>query len=264
MLQPLKLRSTLPRHLGYVPAILRPLIDAATQGEDLAPVILSITRQFGFDSFMFGVSLSFRPNSDSSSFVYTTLPQEWVRLWDERAYVEVDPRIQLGMDTVLPLVWDQSTYRGKSAQLDAFLDAALGYGVASGISVPIRDSRSRFAICALNSEIKTIDPKRHDLIDKNIGDFVLLANYFHALIISAILDQSIQPISAGKPLSSRERQCLEMAARGLTTIDIAIKLGITERTAQFHFSNILDKLDVLNRAEAVAKSINNGLITVRR
>jgi DNA-binding CsgD family transcriptional regulator len=234
------------------------------QGEDLAPVILSITRQFGFDSFMFGVSLSLRPNSDSSSFVFTTLPLEWVRIWDERAYVEVDPRIQRGMDTILPLVWDQSSYRGKSTQLDAFLDAAIEYGVASGISVPIRDSRSRFAICALNSQIPLNDQDRQDLIDKNIGNIVLLANYFHELIISAILDQSIQPLSTGKPLSSRERQCLEMAARGLTTLDIALKLGITERTAQFHFSNILDKLNVLNRAEAIAKSINNGLITIAR
>jgi LuxR family quorum-sensing system transcriptional regulator SolR len=264
MLQPLKLCPVAAGDYGFVPRVLRPLIDAAARGEDLAPVIEAVTRSLGFDSFMFGISLSLRPNADSSSFVYTTLPDEWVKVWDERAYVEIDPRVQVGMDTTLPLIWDQTTYRGRSRRLDAFLDAAMGFGVASGVSVPIRDSRSRFAVCALNSRIPVVDEARREMISQRLGDIVLLANYFYPLLVAGVLDQRIPPIAAGKPLSARERQCLEMAAHGLTTLDVAIKLGIAERTAQFHFSNILDKLGVLNRAEAIAKSINLGLITLSR
>jgi DNA-binding CsgD family transcriptional regulator len=264
MLQPLKLKPVPAKEFAYAPQVLRPLVDAAVQGEDLAPVILAVTRSLGFESFMFGVSLSLRPNAESSSFVFTTLPLEWVEIWDERAYVEIDPRVQVGLDTTLPLIWDQATYRGRSRRLDAFLDAALEFGVASGVSVPIRDSRSRFAVCALNSPILKNDTVRQRLISENIGNIALLGIYFQALIISAILDQRIDPSAAGKPLSARERQCLEMAARGLTTGDIALKLGIAERTAQFHFSNILDKLGVLNRAEAIAKCVKLGLINVDR
>jgi DNA-binding CsgD family transcriptional regulator len=51
-----------------------------------------------------------------------------------------------------------------------------------------------------------------------------------------------------------------MAAHGMTSADIGIKLGIAERTANFHFSNILSKLDALNRHEAIAKGMNLGLI----
>lgn len=264
MLQSLKLRPFVAKDYGFVPRVLRPLIDAAERGEDLAPVVQAVTQSLGFDSFMFGISLSLRPNADSSSFVFTTLPSEWVRIWDERAYVEIDPRVQVGIESTLPHIWDQATYRGRSPQLDAFLDAAMGYGVASGVSVPIRDSRSRFAVCALNSRIPIVDEARRDLISQRLGDIVLLANYFYPLFIAGVLDQRIPPIYAGKPLSARERQCLEMAARGLTTLDIALKLGIAERTAQFHFSNIIDKLGVLNRAEAIARSINMGLITLSR
>src|SRR5262249_50462364 len=147
MLQPLKLKPAPAKEFAYAPQVLRPLVDAAVHGKDLAPVILAVTRSLGFESFMFGVSLSLRPNAESSSFVFTTLPLEWVEIWDERAYVEIDPRVQVGLDTTLPLIWDQSTYRGRSRRLDAFLDAALEFGVASGVSVPIRDSRCRFAVC---------------------------------------------------------------------------------------------------------------------
>jgi DNA-binding CsgD family transcriptional regulator len=55
-----------------------------------------------------------------------------------------------------------------------------------------------------------------------------------------------------------------MAARGLTSGDIGIKLGITERTAYYHFSNIIAKLGVLNRQEAIAKAITQGIIQVKR
>jgi LuxR family quorum-sensing system transcriptional regulator CciR len=62
------------------------------------------------------------------------------------------------------------------------------------------------------------------------------------------------------PLSPRESQCLEMAANGLTSEDIAMKLGIKARTANFHFGKIMTKLGVLNRKEAIALGMAHGLI----
>jgi DNA-binding CsgD family transcriptional regulator len=46
----------------------------------------------------------------------------------------------------------------------------------------------------------------------------------------------------------------------MTSADIGIKLGIAERTANFHFGNILTKLDALNRHEAIAKGMKRGII----
>ena len=96
-----------------------------------------------------------------------------------------------------------------------------------------------------------------------MGDIMLVGHYFHELVLSAILEQQIPPMAAGQPLSGRELQCLEMAARGLTSGDIALKLGITERTVYYHFSNIISKLGVLNRHEAIAKAITLGIIQVK-
>lgn len=66
---------------------------------------------------------------------------------------------------------------------------------------------------------------------------------------------------AMRRLSLRERQCLEFAALGMTSEDIAIKLGIAARTANFHIANVLHKLDALNRREAVAIALSAGFIT---
>jgi len=51
-------------------------------------------------------------------------------------------------------------------------------------------------------------------------------------------------------LTDRERDVLAALARGLSNRDIAAELGITERTARTHVSNILAKLGLSSRTQA--------------
>ena len=52
-------------------------------------------------------------------------------------------------------------------------------------------------------------------------------------------------------LTSREREVLEQAARGLHAKEIAAALGISPRTVEVHKTRIMEKLDVRNVAELV-------------
>jgi ATP/maltotriose-dependent transcriptional regulator MalT len=56
----------------------------------------------------------------------------------------------------------------------------------------------------------------------------------------------------GRPLTSREREVLDLIAQGLSNAAIARRLVISEKTAGHHVSHILAKLGAHNRAEAVA------------
>jgi len=51
-----------------------------------------------------------------------------------------------------------------------------------------------------------------------------------------------------------------MAARGLASEDIALKLGISPRTVQFHFDSIRSKLGAATRQEAMAKAAYAGML----
>ena len=260
MLTALQLKPMAMQYPGMVPALLKPLVNAYASGQDITPMIVQIAKTLGFDNFMHGVSLSLHPNAESHSFVFTTLPSEWVRIYDQRAYLEVDPRIQFGIESSLPFIWDQASTRGKSPVTDAFLDAAAEHGVASGISISLRDSHARGSVTALSSANPVIDNATRERITEKIGDIMAFGQYFHELFITNILDRKLPPTSRGAPLSARERQCLLMSANGLTSTDIGAKLGISERTANFHFTNIISKLGVLNRKEAVARAVAQGLI----
>ena len=109
-------------------------------------------------------------------------------------------------------------------------------------------------------EQREISKPRRREIDDSLGSIHLLASHFHELFMASVVDAGIAPRQQGAPLSRRETECLQLAARGLTSRDIGERLGLAERTISFHFSNIMSKLAVANRHEAIAVAIGRGII----
>jgi DNA-binding NarL/FixJ family response regulator len=60
-------------------------------------------------------------------------------------------------------------------------------------------------------------------------------------------------------LTARERQVLELVARGYQNARVAQHLGLSEKTIRNHISAILAKLPAATRAEAVALARDEGL-----
>lgn len=61
-------------------------------------------------------------------------------------------------------------------------------------------------------------------------------------------------------LTSREMEALRCMARGYTNRQIAEELGVALKTARNMVSEILSKLDAVNRVEAVAIATREGLL----
>ena len=62
------------------------------------------------------------------------------------------------------------------------------------------------------------------------------------------------------PLSSRERQVLQLIAEGKSTKDVASLLGISVKTAESHRSRIMKKLDIHETASLVRYAVRRGLV----
>ncbi len=61
-------------------------------------------------------------------------------------------------------------------------------------------------------------------------------------------------------MSKRERQCLQLTARGKTSDEIAAALGLSIHTANQYLTATTQKLNAVNRMHAVAKALRLGLI----
>ena len=244
------------------PAVIAPLVEAAAHGRDLVSAVTTIVRSLGFDTFMYGLTTVYRPGHDSFAYSFTTVPPEWVLHYDQLAYIEIDPRIEAAMASSLPYIWDQSTERGKSGPVDRFIDDAASHGICSGVSFLLPDHNRASVILCLNSSLPVVDAKRRTMLVSNFGQMLTFGYYFHELFMRKVVDAGLPSRLEGAPLTPRERECLTFAASGLTTEDIAERLGIKPRTAQFHFDAIRTKLAVATRHEAIARAVRQGLIKV--
>ncbi len=74
-----------------------------------------------------------------------------------------------------------------------------------------------------------------------------------------------EPAAEGQPaLSARELEVIRHLGRGLSNHDLGRVLGVSEHTIKSHLKAIFGKLGVADRAEAVARAYELGLVSVDR
>jgi two-component system NarL family response regulator len=81
--------------------------------------------------------------------------------------------------------------------------------------------------------------------------------YFPADIASRLIERM-----ARSNLTPRERQVLQLVAKGLTNKEIGRALGISDNTARNHVNSIIEKLEVSDRTKAATIAIRQGLVSM--
>jgi len=82
----------------------------------------------------------------------------------------------------------------------------------------------------------------------------------HPEAAARLVGELRRPAGAAAELTAREREVLELIARGMPNKAIALRLSLSEKTVKAHVSAILRKLDVTDRTQAALKAVREHLV----
>lgn len=109
-----------------------------------------------------------------------------------------------------------------------------------------------------------------DAPPEEIADAVHIVAGGEALLAPAVTRSVVQAFAQQRPLPEpppalaaltvREREVLQLLARGLSNPEICDQLGVSEATAKTHVAHVLQKLDLRDRIQAVIYAYESGLI----
>lgn len=163
---------------------------------------------------------------------------------------EVQPDVVL-MDMVMPNV-DGPT---ATARIREVLPATQVIALTSFVEEPL--IRRAIQSGAVGYLLKDVNPEK-------LADGIRAAHQGRPTIDSAaarvLAEAARQPTPLGIDLTPRELDVLSLLVTGKTNKEIAEDLVLSQGTVRMHVSNILSKLRVSNRTEAVALALQHNLI----
>jgi len=95
-------------------------------------------------------------------------------------------------------------------------------------------------------------------------DAYFLSPHIDRRLVEEHLRKAAASTRAGtyEPLSPREREVLQLVAEGRLNKQIALTLGIAERTVEAHRANIMRKLGLTNQAGLVRYAVRKGIVSL--
>lgn len=186
----------------------------------------------------------------SYNIININYPSEWLELYVEQRFDKIDPLVKENCLNFNLQYW-ADTYK-KYDTPKVFISQAEDFGLRQGYTHGLGnlkgDKGSIFSFAG--RKIKR-DPRTEVILTHIIP-------HLHQALTRIICQY--KPCNA--MLSSREREVLKWIKDGKSTWEISRILSISQDTVKFHVKRIMQKLDAVNRSQAVAIAIEQGLIDI--
>lgn len=185
------------------------------------------------------------PVPEPKVVIYNDYPKAWEQRYFAGNYLAIDPTIKHGLSSTLPLLWSDEMMQ----EVPEFWEEAHAHGLAVGFVQSVFDGRGNASMLTLSRDADEFGDAE---LEEKTAKFVWLAQLAHSGLARLIVPREVPETAAY--LTPREREILKLIAGGLTSQQIADRLKLSKRTADFYADEAIRKLGAHNRTDAAVKA----------
>jgi DNA-binding CsgD family transcriptional regulator len=229
-------------------------INRAQTLDDVCGIYCRTLAELGYDRVMYSVLVKGGSRRDvPSPAIMRNYPDDWVRYYVAKGYVERDPVRRACIRARGPLTWNELATAPQFPKSDLkIFPEAKEAGLHDGVAVPLHGPGGEVLGVGLASSAGGTDAKRL------LGHLNVLSVQFHiAYSALAFPEETYEGIR----LTPREREILQWCLQGKSSWAIGEILQLSEKTVEWHLSRAYSKLSVSGRIPAVVKALSLGLIS---
>jgi len=208
----------------------------------------SLVQQLGMEYFSFTTHIH-TASQQPTLKTYNNYPTAWNERYQRCNYLNIDPIVAHCHTSLLPILWDDDTFR----QTPEFWEQARLHGLRYGWSQSAHGLHQNESILSV---VRSNTPVDTNEFYNTAGNTIWLCNVMHTLVLNR---QSTSPTPCFH-LSARETEVLKWSAAGKTAAECARILALSQSTVNFHIRSIITKLNTSNKAGAIAIAALSGLL----
>ena len=178
-------------------------------------------------------------------------PDGWLAAYASQNLAESDPWIRHAQGASDPWLWDSGSQQAPAC----FWGEALRHGLRHGCTLPVR---TEHGIIGAMTFARGRDAVSLDEYAQKSAALQSFCQDLHAGLLKRRLPQLFH--RPDSQLSERERTILKWTADGKTSSEIALILGLTKRTINFHVAKATTKLNSTNKTQAALKAAVLGML----
>ncbi len=237
------------REIAWREAQTEALLEAKTKEAFFAAVVKA-GKELGFEYCAYGLRMPM-PISNPRMLLLNNYSPEWQKRYVSQNYLSIDPTVAHGIHSVLPLVWSKALFDSTPE----FWEDARSNGLRHGWAQSSYDAKG-------NVGMLTLARSRDELTQTELRDnsprLTWLAQAVHEAGVRLATSQ--REAAPSIVLTMREAEVLRWTAEGKTSGEVGQIMDISERTVNFHVTNALVKLGVVNKTAGVVKAVLLRLI----
>ena len=233
--------------IGWQEESIQSLLNIRNEHE-LLKATAEIAYDLGFDCAAYGFRFPF-PLSAPRIVMINNYPTDWQTRYREQGYLEIDPTVRHGAQSLLPIVWSDDVF----ASTPEFWEEARSFGLRVGWA---QSSREASGVAGMLSLSRSGEPLTDAELSAKELAMTWLTQVTHLGMAKCLMTKVLP--EGEVQLTEREIESLRWTADGKTSEQISDILGISESTVNFHIRNAMSKLGASNKLGAAVKAAMLG------